>query len=54
MINEIVNNTIEIESNEEEDNFFESFGALSFVQGSFKAGPNCFNICFIPNFPPAK
>ena len=36
------------------DNFLDSFGAFYFVHGSFRAGPNCFNICFIPSFPPAK
>ena len=37
-----------------EDNFFVSFGAFNFVQGNFNAGPNCFNICFIPSLPPAR
>ena len=37
-----------------DDNFFDSLGALSLVHGSFRAGPNCFNICFMPALPPAK
>ena len=37
-----------------DDSFFERVGAYSFVQGNFKAGPNCSSICFIPPFPPAK
>ena len=36
------------------DNFLESLGALSLVQGNYNAGPNCFNICFMPALPPAK
>ena len=33
---------------------FDNFGAFNLVHGSFNAGPNCSNICFIPDFPPAK
>ena len=35
-------------------NLFDKFGAFNFVQGSFKAGPNCYSMCLIPAFPPAK
>ena len=37
-----------------DDNFLVNFGAFSLVHGNFKAGPNCYNICFIPDLPPAK
>ena len=38
----------------DKDNFFDNSGAFNLVHGNFNAGPNCSNICFIPDFPPAK
>ena len=49
-----INEPFNIYTQSDKINFLERFGAFSFVHGSFNAGPNCSNICFIPDLPPAK